>query len=103
MPKHGDAPVIRSLRIKKVYLEAIRAGEKTREWRGYTAFYKRLLEDPRPDFLVLHYQDRSNKILVEVKRIIVKKRPMRLKNGPVGHYEKVYEISLGRVKNIKPE
>ena len=90
--------VVKTLRIKRVYLERILSGEKKIEYRDYKDFYHGYLT-PNTTHLILHYQS-PKKILVEVKKIEVIKTPDTLKASKIIFGAKVYAIHLGRSREI---
>lgn len=83
------------LRIKKVYFDAILSGQKTVEWRNGNAFYKRLLAN-NPTILKLHYQ-KPPKLLVEIKKISLVRKPTEFGNSKMLTTARVYRIELGKV------
>lgn len=81
-----------TLRIKRVYLQAIASGEKRTEYREHKDFYKRLLKRT-PTTLTLHYQQRE-RVIVEVTRVDVIDTPKDFSSSTT---PKCYAIRLGRV------
>lgn len=81
-----------TLRIRRVFLERILAGEKRVEYRDARPYYQRLLERRPITALRLHYQS-PRRVLAEVKRIERIPKPAHLGDA-FGEY--VYAIHLGR-------
>lgn len=67
--------ITKTLRIKKIYFDAIADGSKTTEYRACKAYYAWLKDAPTPFLLRLHYQ-RGPQLVVMVERV----RRMRRKN-----------------------
>lgn len=64
-----------SLRIKKIYFDAIMRGEKTAEYRSVTARYRAMLiKDPKITEITFHYQS-ADRLTCKVKSIKEIKRP----------------------------
>jgi ASC-1-like (ASCH) protein len=70
-----------TLRIKQVYFDQIRTGEKTYELRSNTEYYRRMLEGREYSQLMLHYQ-RPQRLYAKIKSI-------RLIDTPAGIDRKV--------------
>ena len=85
-----------TLRIKRIYLDAIRAGDKKHEFRSANEHYSKMLF-PVPKTLTLHYQNPNDKICVAVKKITRIKAPKELlAKGFFGDSTHLYKIHLGR-------
>jgi ASC-1-like (ASCH) protein len=84
-----------SLRIKKIYMDRIRAGTKTVEYRKNSEFYRRMFRR-KIKTLTLHYQ-RRERLTVEVKCVRLIARPKRFVGDDMLPTEKIYAISLGKV------
>lgn len=88
---------VATLRIKKVYFDRIKSGEKTIEYRDGRSYYAGLLAGrPKLKRLRLHYQ--GTEILeVEVKSVRLINKPKRFENSPFFKEKKIFAIYLGRV------
>lgn len=87
-----------TLRIKKQYLEAIRIGKKTIEYRNDSPFYARVfLNKNRWKFLYLHYQNPNDRIVVQIKGIRRIKKPVALANSQFVTTKRCWAIYLGSV------
>lgn len=91
---------ILTLRIKRKYLEAIRAGTKKVEYREASPYYKARLERPGVEILRLHYQT-ADQVICEVKKVLKIKRPDHLSAAAFG--PEVYAIHLGRCAQLPLE
>jgi len=97
--KQGAAKgVVYTLRIKKMYFDKILTGEKRKEYRAVKPFYK-FLEDPELSEIVFHYQQ-PRRLRCKVLKVRKIKTPARLKDSPIGFGSRVYEITLGKVKEF---
>ena len=94
-------PMSRSvtLRIKKVFFDEIKSGEKKVEYRSVKDFYERLFEGRPISKLILHYQ-KSARLVVEVKDIDIIRRPKFLDSE--SFTPRVFAIQLGRVISSRP-
>ena len=89
-----------TLRIKRVYFDAIAAGTKSIEYRDVKPFYDKLLSRPNITHLKLHYQQ-PRQMICEVRGIFKKRVPPELRNDPdVPFSEYVYAIMLANPKLI---
>jgi len=82
-----------TLRIKRVYFDAIERGEKTYELREHKEYYSKLFDDKNVTELLLHFQGK--------KRLVVAVKSIRLINTPSTSTlmltKKCYKISLGKI------
>lgn len=85
-----------TLRIKKVYFDLIKSGDKKTEYRDGREYYTSLLEGPTIKYLKLHYQG-AETLTVEVKSIRLVKRPARFKESIFFTTPKIYAIKLGKI------
>ena len=83
----------RTLRIKKIYFDAIKNGSKPNEYRSNTPFYKRLFKTT-PNFIFLHYQGEVG-LVVQVKSLRLIKKPAKFKDSEILTTDKIFKISLG--------
>ena len=59
-----------TLRIKKVYLDQIRSGEKKIEYRANTPYYNKIFKNKSQyKRILLHYQNPNDKLQRPIKRI----------------------------------
>ena len=87
-----------TLRIKRVYFEAIKSGEKKIEYRDNTMFYRKFfVRGDAISNIVFHYQNPQDKIKVAVKEIYVIQKPDFLKDSKLVRTESVFAIQLGEV------
>lgn len=93
--------ILRVLRIKRIYFDRILSGEKKSEFRDAKPYYTSLLE-PKPDFILFHYQNPRDKIIARVLSVEKIPTPERLKVSAIPFGPEVYEIKLGKVKKIIP-
>lgn len=64
-----------TLRIKKIYFDAIKDGSKSYEYRAFKDYYKRLFKNASVPFLLnLHYQG-AQSLVVLVDKIVVCRTP----------------------------
>jgi hypothetical protein len=84
-----------SLRIKKIYLRKILNGDKTKEFRKDSLFYRRLFSK-KITRIMLHYQQ-VERLVVEVKRIRLVNRPKRFINDEMLPTKKIFVLTLGRI------
>jgi hypothetical protein len=89
----GDEMQTKTVRIKKVYFDAIADGTKRVEYRADKAYYDWLATVPTPFVLRLHYQ-KCVMLSVEVDKVRRIKRPASVKLIPT---TKVWALSIGRV------
>ena len=89
---------VRTLRIKKIYIDRILKGDKKIEYRDFKPFYHSIFKEI-PTHLILHYQ-RPRKALVEVTSIEIIPTPDRLKDSDISFGPKVYAIHLGKSREI---
>lgn len=89
----------RSLRIKKVYLDAIREGVKKYEYRSVKPFYD-FLKQPLSE-IVLHYQNPRDKILCSVNSVKVIPTPKHLTSTGIEFTDRVYRIDLTFKRTIR--
>jgi ASC-1-like (ASCH) protein len=87
-----------TLRIKRVYFEKIKSGEKTTEYRDGRDFYVKMFEGLPIKYLKLHYQGRDT-LTVEVRSIRLVKRPARFKESIFFTTPKIFAIKLGKIIN----
>jgi len=86
-----------TLRIKKVFLQKIRQGEKTIEYRNNSPFYRAVFKNRKQwTHLRLHYQNTSDVLIVPIKSIRLIKKPQHLSNSPFVTTDKVWAISIER-------
>lgn len=71
----GQAVQTKTMRIKKVYLNEIKSGEKIHEWRADSPYYAWLEHIETPFILRLHYQVPSEAIAVVVSEVRRLSRP----------------------------
>lgn len=91
-----------TLRIKRVYFDAIERGEKSVEYRDVKPYYDRLLTRPGITKLKLHYQQ-GPILLCDVVGIIKHRRPdtVEWRNDPdLGNFTHVYAIMLRNPRRI---
>lgn len=94
-----------TMRIKKVYYDAIRDGTKKYEFRSCTPYWlKHLKRDAK--YLILHYQ-KSNKLICKIKSIKIIQRPSNI-DQKIVTTEKCFAIEvepeneiLGSILEIK--
>ncbi len=84
-----------TLRIKKIYMDRIRVGEKSVEYRKNSPYYRALLKKS-PTTLLLHYQKRE-RLLVQVTSVRLIKRPKRFAADDSLPTRQIFAIKLGRV------
>ena len=82
-----------TLRIKKVYMDRIRVGTKTVEFRKNSPYYRALFSK-RIELLSLHYQ-RKERLLVEVKSVRLIDKPERFLGDISLPTRKIFAIKLG--------
>lgn len=87
-----------TLRIKKVYYDAIRDGTKTVEYRKQSNFYDRLFFNPISS-IRLHYQGPC-KLVCDVERVEVIKRPKHV-DPEIVPTANVYAIHLKNPREYK--
>lgn len=85
-----------SLRIKKIFFDLIKSGEKRVEYRKNSVFYRRLLLARKIKTIELHYQ-KPNRITIEVESIRLIDRPEKFRGNAMLPTEKVFAISIRRV------
>ena len=86
-----------SLRIKKVYFDAIINGEKTSEYRQYNDYYHQRFTDAGK-FNVLKIYYNNAYAIIQIKEIGVSPNPLPIKDRPEFLATKmVYELKLGKV------
>lgn len=86
-----------TLRIKKIYFDAIRRGEKTYELRDDTDYYRRMFEGRKIEQVMLHYQS-PERLYVQVKSV------NRIKTPPTSTLMKneyCWKLTLGDVKYVR--
>ena len=88
----------KTLRIKKIYFDAIKRGDKTAEYRSNTEYYRSLFK-VKPHYLYLHYQGPVG-LLVQVKSIRLVKTPARFKGSKMLPTPRVFKINLGRSRVV---
>ena len=87
-----------TLRIKKIYFDAIADGSKKFEYRAYSDFYRRMFEkEGKIDSVTLHYQ-LPPRLTCRVTRIEVIPHPEHLKNDPAFPGKQVFRIGLREPK-----
>ena len=95
--------IVKSLRIKKIYFDEIKAGSKKIEYREKKPYYDSRLRK-KLTHIIFHYQ-KSAKILVEVKSIRVINAPKKLipemKKLNFKNTKKIYAITLGRSRTLR--
>ena len=86
-----------SLRIKKVYFDAIINGEKTSEYIQYSDYYcQRFLNGEKFNVLKIYYNNAY--AIVQIKKIVVSPNHLPIKERPVFlATDHLYEIKLGKV------
>lgn len=90
--------LVKTLRIKKKFFDAIKNGSKKKEFRDKKKFYDALFKI-KPTHLKLHYQGKE-KIIVGVKSIKVIPTPRIFHSTGIKFSNKCYEIDLGSVKEL---
>ena len=81
------------LRIKKKYLEQIRDGQKTIEYRDFKPFYKKMFQGRTIDQIRFHYQ--SNVSLVcTVEQIKVVRTPKTCRDSNIPFSSRVFAIHV---------
>jgi ASC-1-like (ASCH) protein len=83
-----------SLRIKKVYFDKIKSGEKTVEYRKNSKFYRRLFAK-KITSLTFHYQ-KPPQLTVKILDIRLIKKPAKFANDETLPTKKIYAIYLER-------
>ncbi len=88
-----------TLRIKKVFFDAIKEGRKKKEYRDFKPFYEKLFKE-NVGALKLHYQG-NEMLTVEVKKIQVINTPKWLHGVALisgfKFTDRVFQISLGKI------
>lgn len=87
-----------TLRIKRIYFDKIKSGEKRVEYRDGRDFYIKMFEGTPIKYLKLHYQGRET-LTVEVKSIRLIRRPTRFKESLFFTTPKIFAIKLGKILN----
>lgn len=90
-----------TLRIKKRYLDAIAAGEKTTEYRNCIPYYADLFSKG-VGTVTLHYQT-SRRLVIEVERVERIPKPPELAASKFVTTDEVFAIRLGRIIDNIPE
>lgn len=80
------------LRIKKVFFDKIKSGEKISEFRNKTEFYDKLLKN-RPKKIVFHFQ-KKERLLVDVIDISIIPKPQRFINSTILTTDRIYKIDV---------
>lgn len=88
-----------SLRIKKIYFDAIASGTKRYEYRAYTSFYRRILEKPLSS-ITFHYQQ-LERLTCMIKSIRVIRKPMHLVDDEAFPGDHVFQIEVQHSKRWK--
>lgn len=89
----------KTLRIKRVYFDAIRRAEKTYELRADTDFYRKMFkESERVNMIMFHYQGKE-RLYCEVESIRKVKTPDIAKS--VILTEKCFKLKLGKIRHEK--
>jgi len=88
----------KTLRIKKVFYDKIKTGEKNTEYRSDKLYYQRLFAK-KVTSVILHYQARKY-LLVEVLEINRIPKPERFKNSEILTTDYVYEIKIGQRQEL---
>ena len=84
-----------TLRVKKVYLEQIKAGTKNAEYREYKEYYHGLFKDHLYTHLKLHYQNPNDQLTVPIQSITVVNNPFNsTERPPFLKTRKVYKIKI---------
>lgn len=86
-----------TLRIKRIYFDAIRRGEKTYELREHTEHYQKKFDGKKIDVVMFHYQS-GDRLYVEVEKIRLIDTPS---TSTLMKTKKCYRMFLGKV--IKTE
>lgn len=86
---------VKTLRIKKIYFDAIANGSKGIEYRATKPFYDWLSRIETPFLLRLHYQKRIF-VSVTVKRVRLIRRPKDV-DATLVPTDKVWALYLGEV------
>lgn len=90
--------MIVTLRIKKVYFDAIANGEKTVEYRSVKPFYRNLA-DPSLTHVMLHYQ-KAPRLLCDVVKVRKIKCPKFLRESGIDFTDRVYAIHLANPRRL---